>query len=302
MTRIYTQQGRRRHHHPVVRGPGREDGPANGGLRLDRRGGRGARRRSLALRPGTTPSWPPTSSACSASCSSPAPSWPRRPRPQGRLEDGVSRVDRRDGRCARAHHRPLHGPGRASPEVRDRRRHPALRPSSTSPAPPSAAPSAAWWRSRTPTAWHRRRRPPLPQPSLRPGLRDGAGRRRGRPGAVRGTRRRGRRWLRVVARRRQGYTHEVEIEGGHTARDRRAPEAGGADQGPSPTRTARGRARRLHRDHDRDVRGPQGLGARRRRGARSRWSTAGQSSSRVLRGHPAISRARCPTTRQSGSA
>lgn len=40
----------------------------------------------------------------------------------------------------------------------------------------------------------------------------------------------------VVARRREGYAHEVEIEGGHTLVIDEPRESGGADQGPSPTR------------------------------------------------------------------
>ncbi|HEY7152059.1 MAG TPA: OsmC family protein [Solirubrobacterales bacterium] len=42
--------------------------------------------------------------------------------------------------------------------------------------------------------------------------------------------------VRVVARRRQGYTHEVEIQGGHRLVVDEPAEAGGGDQGPSPTR------------------------------------------------------------------
>jgi putative redox protein len=42
--------------------------------------------------------------------------------------------------------------------------------------------------------------------------------------------------MKVVARRREGYAHEVEIEGGHTIRVDEPAEAGGADSGPSPTR------------------------------------------------------------------
>jgi putative redox protein len=42
--------------------------------------------------------------------------------------------------------------------------------------------------------------------------------------------------VRVVARRRQGYTHEVEIQGGHRLVVDEPAEAGGSDQGPSPTR------------------------------------------------------------------
>ncbi len=44
--------------------------------------------------------------------------------------------------------------------------------------------------------------------------------------------------MRVVARRREAYTHEVEIEGGHTIVIDEPPEAGGNDEGPSPTRAA----------------------------------------------------------------
>jgi len=42
--------------------------------------------------------------------------------------------------------------------------------------------------------------------------------------------------VRVVARRAEGYAHDVEVEGGHELRvDEPAP-AGGTDTGPSPTR------------------------------------------------------------------
>jgi putative redox protein len=44
--------------------------------------------------------------------------------------------------------------------------------------------------------------------------------------------------MRVVARRRENYTHEVEIEGGHSLVIDEPPEAGGDDLGPSPTRVA----------------------------------------------------------------
>ena len=43
--------------------------------------------------------------------------------------------------------------------------------------------------------------------------------------------------VKVVARRRQGYTHDVEIEGGHRLVVDEPPAAGGNDAGPSPTRT-----------------------------------------------------------------
>jgi putative redox protein len=42
--------------------------------------------------------------------------------------------------------------------------------------------------------------------------------------------------MRVSARRRDGYAHEVEIEGGHSLLVDEPRSAGGADAGPSPTR------------------------------------------------------------------
>lgn len=42
--------------------------------------------------------------------------------------------------------------------------------------------------------------------------------------------------MKVVARRREGYAHDVEIEGGHTVRIDEPAAAGGTDTGPSPTR------------------------------------------------------------------
>lgn len=43
--------------------------------------------------------------------------------------------------------------------------------------------------------------------------------------------------MQVIARRREGYAHEVEIEGGHTLTiDEPASVEGGTDTGPSPTR------------------------------------------------------------------
>ena len=42
--------------------------------------------------------------------------------------------------------------------------------------------------------------------------------------------------MKVVARRRKGYAHEVEIEGGHTVLVDEPVDAGGTDTGPSPTR------------------------------------------------------------------
>lgn len=43
--------------------------------------------------------------------------------------------------------------------------------------------------------------------------------------------------MKTTARRRSGYTHDVEIEGGHSLVFDEAREAGGADEGPSPVRT-----------------------------------------------------------------
>jgi putative redox protein len=42
--------------------------------------------------------------------------------------------------------------------------------------------------------------------------------------------------VRIVARRAEGYAHDVEIEGGHELRVDEPGEAGGTDTGPSPTR------------------------------------------------------------------
>jgi putative redox protein len=44
--------------------------------------------------------------------------------------------------------------------------------------------------------------------------------------------------VRVVARRRDGYTHDVEIDSGHTIVIDEPVESGGQDLGPSPTRAA----------------------------------------------------------------
>ena len=42
--------------------------------------------------------------------------------------------------------------------------------------------------------------------------------------------------MRAVARRRDGYAHDVEIEGGHSLLVDEPESAGGTDRGPSPTR------------------------------------------------------------------
>jgi len=44
--------------------------------------------------------------------------------------------------------------------------------------------------------------------------------------------------VKVVARRRGGYTHDVEIDSGHTIVIDEPIESGGQDLGPSPTRAA----------------------------------------------------------------
>jgi putative redox protein len=42
--------------------------------------------------------------------------------------------------------------------------------------------------------------------------------------------------VRIVARRVEGYAHDVELEGGHELRVDEPTAAGGSDTGPSPTR------------------------------------------------------------------
>ena len=43
--------------------------------------------------------------------------------------------------------------------------------------------------------------------------------------------------MKIVARRREGFTHDVEIEGGHTMVIDEPEASGGGGLGPSPTRT-----------------------------------------------------------------
>ena len=43
--------------------------------------------------------------------------------------------------------------------------------------------------------------------------------------------------VKVLAKRRRGYTHDVEIEGGHSLVIDEPVADGGGDEGPSPTRT-----------------------------------------------------------------
>ena len=42
--------------------------------------------------------------------------------------------------------------------------------------------------------------------------------------------------MRVLARRRQGFAHDIEIEGGHSIVVDEPADKGGADSGPAPTR------------------------------------------------------------------
>ena len=44
----------------------------------------------------------------------------------------------------------------------------------------------------------------------------------------------------AIARRREGFTHDVEIEGGHALTIDEPPDRGGADAGPSPMRVLSG--------------------------------------------------------------
>jgi putative redox protein len=46
--------------------------------------------------------------------------------------------------------------------------------------------------------------------------------------------------MKVVARRREGYSHAIEVEGGHTLLVDEPASEGGTDTGPSPTRLVAG--------------------------------------------------------------
>ncbi len=96
----------------------------------------------------------------------------------------------------------------------------------------------------------------LRQPRRRPRLGDGPLHRRARARALRGS---GLKRPDVVATRRAGFEHELEV-GGHTITVDEPPDQGRQRCRPGADQAARRLARRLHRDHDRDVRGPQGLG------------------------------------------
>ena len=103
----------------------------------------------------------------------------------------------------------------------------------------------------------------LPEPRLRRRLRDGPLRRHRRPGAVRRARRlEGRRLMaiRATARRREGYLHDVEVDGHSLVVDEPA-DGRRHRRRPLPDPPGGGRAGLVHRDHRRDVRGAQGVGA-----------------------------------------
>ena len=68
--------------------------------------------------------------------------------------------------------------------------------------------------------------------------------------------------MKVSARRRKGYAHSLTA-GHHTLIVRRAARHRRHRHGPAPARAARAQPRRVHGDHDRDVRGPQAMGHRR---------------------------------------
>ncbi len=77
--------------------------------------------------------------------------------------------------------------------------------------------------------------------------------------------------MRVVARRRSGFAHDDRHRRRRPpASDRRAGRGGRRGCRPRSDAPRRRRPRRLRRDHDGDVRGAQGLGARRGRGHRRR--------------------------------
>ena len=100
--------------------------------------------------------------------------------------------------------------------------------------------------------------------------------------------------MRVVARRRAGYTHEVEIEGGHTLVIDEPEEPRRHRHRPLPHPRCSPPPRRLHRDHGRDVRRPQGLGPRRGRGRGRRRATTARVPERLHR--DAAGRRRSSTT------
>ena len=164
-----------------------EDRRPHRGLR--RRSTRPARRSASPARSAgpTTPSSPPTSSASRTTCSSPAPSWRRRRRRPSGSRTGSAAITEE----MVAELEPLIDRYMDRVELPPKFVIPggtSSRPSSTSPAPRSAAPSAASSRSKDADGLAIERRPALPQPRLRPRLRDGPLRRRRRPGAVRGPR------------------------------------------------------------------------------------------------------------------
>ena len=204
------------------------------------------------------------------------------PEARGRLEAGVSRARRRtwstwleqaiDGYMAEVD---------LPPEVRDPRRHAAVG---------AARRRAAVLRRaerRIVALAHREQTLgdsavlKLREPRVGPALRDGALRGRARARAVRGPR------PFVGGGRREGQrpraaraTRTAVTSEHHTLIVDEPAEKGGTDTGPRPTRAAGAEPRLLHRDHDRDVRGPQGLGRRRRWRSTSTTSSTREGTSR----------------------
>ena len=156
------------------------------------------------------------------------------PEASDRLEDGVSRVTEEMVDWAEEridHYMDL---VELPPQVRDPRRHDPLRDDRRRPGrdPPRRAPDLPLATGR---GAGRRGPAALRQPRLRPRLRDGPLRRRRRPRPLRGPRQRRRddHGRRAAARRASPTTSARRAQ---PRRRRAAPTAGGADEGPSPTR------------------------------------------------------------------
>ena len=185
MTRIYTKKGDDGTTSLWYGGRVLEVGRPNRGLRGDRRGRLGARRRALAVRAETTPRWRATSCASRASSFVAGAELATAPEAGERLEDGVSRisdamVDALDAEIDRYMDRVALPPKFVIPG-----RHPAVRAARSRPRDPAPrrAPHGGAARREGPRLGGRAA---LPQPGVGPRLCDGALRRRRRPGAVRG--------------------------------------------------------------------------------------------------------------------
>ena len=272
MTRIYTRKGDDGTTSLWYGGRRAEVRPADRGLRRARRGRLGARRRALAAAGRATTELAADILRLQDDLFIAGAELATAPEAAERLVDGVSRVTPEMAAELERADRPLHGPGRAAAEVRDPGRHPALgpaRPRPRDPAPRRAARGGARGRerrSRPEAAAASSTAPPTPPtrwpasptstiPSCSP--------------AASAHRAEGLRCV-VTAPPRRTATPTRSRSRAATRWSIDEPEAsGGTDAGPSPTRLGRRVARRLHRDHLRDVRGAQGLGARRRSRSRS---------------------------------